>query len=356
VDKKKHNKTVKIPIIVSIALSIAVILIVLKITIKPDELLVLFQQDVRYEFFVIAIMLRFAVWFLWGARLQILSNAIDKEVHISLLTSTKIVITNLFLAGITPSMAGGEPVRIHLLTKEGMSIGKATAATLGERLIDAIFILIGVPLAFFVFKDIISSDVLKIALSIGVGVFLIVIILFVYAIKNPGRTKSFLIFISNKLSRFSKNRGKQQNKKIITKINREVDNFHESMVFFISEGKTTLFKAGFITVLLWSAGFFIASMILLGLGSEPFFIESYAAQLLLLVIIMMPTTPGSTGVTELSIAGLYSALIGPSILGIFVLLFRFLTYHINLIAGAIFQYKIFKSVASFSTDVIKSKK
>ena len=111
-----------------------------------------------------------------------------------------------------------------------------------------------------------------------------------------------------------------------------------------------------ITILFWCTGFMIPSMILLGLGLEPFFIESYAAQVLLLIIVMMPTTPGSAGVTEGGVIVLYGVLIGTgegSLIGVFVILFRFITYHMNLIAGAFFQYRIFKSVASFSVDVIK---
>ena len=127
------------------------------------------------------------------------------------------------------------------------------------------------------------------------------------------------------------------------------------MVFFLGDGKKAFIIAGFLTVLYWSTGFMIPSMLLLGLGMQPFFIESYAAQVLLLVIIMMPTTPGSSGVTELGVGGLYTVLIGSSLIGVFVLLFRLITYHMNLIAGAIFQYKIFKSVASFSLDTIKKK-
>ena len=104
------------------------------------------------------------------------------------------------------------------------------------------------------------------------------------------------------------------------------------------------------------SGFLIPSMILLGLGLPPYFIESYDAQILLLVIIMMPTTPGSAGITEVGIYGLYGVLIGTSsstLIGVFIVLYRFVTFHMNLIAGGIFQYRIFKSVASFSLDMIK---
>ena len=96
----------------------------------------------------------------------------------------------------------------------------------------------------------------------------------------------------------------------------------------------------------------IPSMIFLGLGLNPSFILSYSAQILLIVVIMMPTTPGSSGVTEGFLAGLYSVIIGSSLIGIFILTFRFITFHLNLIVGAFFQYKIFRSISSFSMDEV----
>jgi uncharacterized protein (TIRG00374 family) len=351
---EKKQKTMKIPIILSIVLSISIIFLILIFTIDATTFDYLSTASIRYEFFAAAVLLNILTWVLWGIRLKVLCNAIDKNVHIGLWKSTRIVIANLFLAGITPSMAGGEPVRIYLLNKNGLSLGSATASVLGERLIDALFILVCIPFAFFIIRGRIDIGFIKIGLLIGVVFFIVVVFLLVYAIKNPEKTKSFLIFINDKLSRFSK-KGKKKGSKIIDRINTEVDNFHDSMMFFLGDGKKAFIIAGFLTVLYWSTGFMIPPMLLLGLGMQPFFIESYAAQVLLLVIIMMPTTPGSSGVTELGVGGLYTVLIGSSLIGIFVLLFRLVTYHMNLIAGAIFQYKIFKSVASFSLDTIKKK-
>ena len=349
--KGRKQKTVKLSIIISVTLSIAIILAILYFTIDADTFEKLRTVKIRYEFFILAIFLNILYWFLWGTRLKVLANAIDPDVEISFWTSTKIVIANLFLAGITPSMAGGEPVRIYLLNKEGMSIGGSTAAVLGERLIDAFFILLVVPFGFFIYKDKLSSGYLSSGLWIGFIVFILLIILFIFAILKPERVKSFLIYLNKKLNRILKKQ--ESENKIIKKIRDEVDNFHNSMTCFVGERKKALFIAGILTVLFWSTGFMIPSMIFLGLGLPPFFVESYAAQILLLVIIMMPTTPGSTGVAELSIAGLYGVLIGSTLLGVFIVLYRFISYHMNLIAGVIFQYRIFRSVASFSMDMIK---
>jgi len=303
-----------------------------------------------------AVVLNIFYWCIWGARLKVLSNAVDSGAKIRWWESTKIVIANLFLAGITPSLAGGEPVRIYLLNKDGLSTGCATAVVLGERLIDAFFILMIIPFAFFVFKDRVNVQLISYCLMAGIFVFIVGIIVFVYAIRFPEKTKHFLIFLSTKFARFSKK--KERGAQVVKRISTEVDNFHQSMVFFVTKGRRAFAAAGALTVLFWSTGFCIPSMILLALGLPPFFLESFAAQALLLIIVMMPTTPGSSGVTELGMAGLYSVLLGASheyLLGVFVLLFRLITYHMNLITGAAFQYRIFKSITSFSMETLGKK-
>jgi uncharacterized protein (TIRG00374 family) len=357
-EKKKLNKT-KISIFVSIALSLSIIVLILYFTIDAQTIKYLSQVSFQVGFFVFfgaAVLLNVLYWFIWGARLKVLSKVIDPTVSISLWEATKIVIANQFLAGITPSVAGGEPVRIYLLNKDGLTTGGATAAVLGERLIDAVFILVLVPFGFFIFKDRIDVALISYGLTIGIVVFVTGIILFAMALKYPKKTKVLLLRISERLSRFSKK--KDQSRHIVERIGHDIDNFHDSMVLFLTKGKKSFLGAGGLTVLMWSTGFMIPSMILLALGLQPFFIESYAAQALLLIIVMLPTTPGSSGVTELGMAALYGVLLGAShqyLLGVFVLLFRFITYHMNVICGAIFQYRIFKSITSFSLETISKK-
>lgn len=354
-DKNKNSeKNLKIPMLISISLSITVIIVILFFTLDAETIQTLKKSEIKYEFLFIAIILQTLYWLVWGGRLQILSNAIDKNLKIGFFNSTKTVLANLFLASVTPSMAGGEPVRIYLLNKEGMSTGSATGAVLGERLLDAIFMLCSVPFAFFIFQKNINSNELQIGLTIGVAFFFLLLILFLYALKKPDKMKSFLVWINSKISRFFKKKDKES--KVIERINREVDNFHDSMTCFVKKERKTFLIAGFLTIIFWFTGFLIPSMILMGLGLPPFYIESIAAQILLLVIIMMPTTPGSTGVAELSVVGLYGVLIGTgsgSPIGVFMLLFRLVTFYLPFIVGAIFQYRVFKAVLSFSMDKIR---
>jgi uncharacterized protein (TIRG00374 family) len=116
-DTNKKSRKVKLSFILSFELSLAVILLILYLTLDAKPFEALSAVHIRYEFFIVAVLFNILGWVIWGARLKILSNAIDPNVHISLWESTKIVIANKFLAGITPSAAGGEPIRIISSTK-----------------------------------------------------------------------------------------------------------------------------------------------------------------------------------------------------------------------------------------------
>ncbi len=351
--KKEKKKNVRFTIFLSLLFSVSIIALILYFTINDQTIEYLTQTPINYTFFLAAASVNIIYWGLWGLRLKILSNAIEPRFSIGLWTSTKIVIANLFLANITPSMAGGEPVRIYLLNKEGLHAGDATAAVLGERLLDALFLLICVPFAFYIFGQYITNGVFNTLLYIAIGFFIIVVIVFAFALKQPDRTKRFVLWIAKKLNRFS---NKQKTfDEIAQKISVEIDHFHQSMMFFVTQGKKTFLLAGLITALFWMTGWIIPILILMGLGITPFVIESSAAQILLVIIAMMPTTPGSTGVSEGGTAALYGVFIPSSLIGVFVLLYRFITYHMGLIFGVIFQYRIFKSLASISMETVEEK-
>ena len=78
---EKKQKTMKIPIIISIILSISILLLILYFTIDSETLSHITSQKIKYEFFIAAIIVNFFYWVFWGARLKVLTNAIDKNVN-----------------------------------------------------------------------------------------------------------------------------------------------------------------------------------------------------------------------------------------------------------------------------------
>ena len=90
-----------------------------------------------------------------------------------------------------------------------------------------------------------------------------------------------------------------------------------------------------LTTVYWVFEFLIASFILIAIGSKPFFIESFIVQLIIAIIMMVPLTPGSSGVAEISATSLYGLFVPSSIVGVFVLLWRLILYYFNIFVGVL---------------------
>lgn len=256
----------------------------------------------------------------------------------------EIIISSTFVAGITPSSAGGELLRMHLLNKNGIPLGRATAVILGERLLDAIFITSCLPFALLILKGTLSNYRLNVVLVMASSLVLLALFSFVYTIWKPSKMKHVIHWITGKIAPFF---GKKTNTALlglIEQIDREVDLFHDSIKVFFSEGRKGLLWGIVYTLLHWLVDFSILVLLLTGLSQTPSILTAFAAQVLLAVIKIIPVTPGGSGVTELGATSIFSIFVGSSVLGITVLSWRSLTYYTNIILGGFMSLKVFKDM------------
>jgi len=180
-------------VLISLIISLISILILVIATISPTTLLCLTQ--IKPIYLVTAVVFHIISFFIWGARMKIMSKALGY--NISFISSLEIVASNLFVAAITPSMAGGEPVRIYGLRHRGMPYGNATAVVLGERILDALLILLAIPIALYIFKDFLPKKYEIIFMATAIG-FFISIILLIYAMCYPESIKKIFRKIGKK--------------------------------------------------------------------------------------------------------------------------------------------------------------
>ena len=87
-------------------------------------------------------------------------------------------------------------------------------------------------------------------------------------------------------------------------------------------------------------------MIRSGLGCPPNFLLSLVFQLIIAVILMVPSTPGGAGVAEISYAEFYSLVLPSAVVGIFVVLLRLILYSSNLLIGFVASFRIVKREAA----------
>jgi len=316
----------KIFLISSVGISILTTLLLLFLTINEETILSL--KQIRLEYLFLTLIIQIFNWFLWGLRIKFLCKSVDKETDLSITDSFTTVLSSLFFATITPSSMGGEPIRIYMLNKKGFSIGDSTAVIIGERILDMIFFISAFLIAIFLLKNVVNRDVL-IAAFIFIGfIIVLALIAIVYGMIKPNSIKRLI-------NRFVKS------EKILNKVDSEVTNFHEALWKFTKNDRINIIYAALLTFLIKMIDYFLPVIILLGLGIDvkDILLLCFAAQAIVYVITAIPITPGSSGITEISMAYLYNIFLNSPIIGVFVLIFRSLTYYFTMIIGALINFK-----------------
>lgn len=322
---------------ISVAFSTVVLLIVLATTFDTNTLLTILKLNLW--FLLLATLLRIASLLFWALRIRTMAGSLGYKVKFS--HCFNLVVANLLAGAITPGQAGGEPVRIHELYRADVKIGDATAVVLMERVLDGVVLVIMGVIAMVLLEQIWRG--LNIALIIGMFLGLVVmiglIILLFYSARRPDRAKLFLARIISWAGTRWKGKTMQ---KVTRYADAETDNFFVSLHRFTTSGRKGLIYGTVFTTLFWASEFFVASLLLLSLGQPAFVAESYLFQLIIAIVMMVPLTPGSSGIAELSATSLYALIVPASVLGLFVLLWRVLLFYFNIIVGLVASLNIFR--------------
>ncbi len=324
------DRTQKRWLYVSLGFSAVVLVAVLYFTV--DASTVAYLRQLNPFWLVLALCTHMLALCFWALRIKFMSRSLGYKV--GFFYCLNLVCANMLVAAVTPSQAGGEPVRIHELYKAGVKVGDSTAIVITERILDGI--VLGISGAFFML--VLGSEwqrigsVFSYLMYISWIVLSIIVIVFIYSVKNPGLLKRFIHYTSRWFTRKWESRRIEH---LAGSIDREVDNFHNTLADFISHGKAGLIYGIVFTAFFWFCEFIIVSLLLIGLGQPPIFVESLIMQLVIAVIMMIPLTPGASGIAEISFSSLYGIFVNSSVLGILVVLWRSILFYFNILLGLI---------------------
>jgi uncharacterized protein (TIRG00374 family) len=322
----------------SILISIFSIVVVLIFTLDTTTIDVV--REIRPEYILVALGIHILSFVIWGLRTKSMASALGHKIGI--IQAIEIVVSSTFVAAITPSSIGGEPLRIHLLNQNQMPVGKATAVVLGERLLDAILILLIAPFALHLFHGIMSDSTLDIVLISGELLLIASLFLVLYAVLRPHNIKLIINVPLRWVARLCGKKTESKLYKFSELIDREMEEFHESMYIFFREGRKGIFYGAIYTVLFWFVEFSLLPVILLGLNQAPSVMIAFAAQVILMIILIVPLTPGSSGVAEFAAISIFSFFVSANVLGIAVAAWRAFTFYANLILGGFVSFKLLK--------------
>ncbi len=319
-----------------IALTISIVSLLIIINISNFEVSLSILTSLDPIFILISFFLQFSFWLFWALRLKIIARTLgcNLKYNYSLITT----LSSMFFAAITPSSAGGEPVRVKMVKDACGSYGIASAVVLIERLLDAIFFAISLPILV-----ILAEFYVGLGFKIG-GIFSLSLLAFIFILytllKNPSRVEKLIINTFNFFAIFSKSEEKIELLK--EKTLKEAMNFRKAMIDVLNS-KTNAFLMISLTVTMWILGFLIPSFILLAMHLPPYYLLSITAQVIIVVVSLIPLTPGSSGIAEGTMAYLYSTFVPSTALGILVTIWRMITYYTNLFFGFLVSLKLAKS-------------
>jgi uncharacterized protein (TIRG00374 family) len=255
----------------------------------------------------------------------------------SMKTSIEVILTGAFLAAVTPFQTGGLPVQLYLLKREGISYGKGTLIILLRAIFYSIMMLIILPFLFPILTKQYDATSIKILSKYSLIVYPIIILIITFALIQPNIIKHFLYKLTILL-------GKRKNKatKLVDKMFKEIEEMKDGFWHFVREKKWHSISSFFLTFIAYIPYFFIAPLLLKGMGINVSFIRIAFLQLVVILFTFFSPTPGATGVSEGVFAIMFLGIVGKGMLGVFTILWRFFTFHLTALVGGIMTLDILK--------------
>ncbi|MDD4483046.1 MAG: flippase-like domain-containing protein [Methanoregula sp.] len=325
----------------SIAFSLVVLVIILFFTINANT--IEYLKKVNPWFLLLAFLTHILTMCFWAMRVKKMAGSLGYP--IKFFYSLNLVFANLLAAAVTPAQAGGEPVRVHELYKAKVPLGDATAIVIMERVLDGVALAALAAFAMFALTEEWKSlgtisDIMVFITWIFVAGCLV---LFYLAVRRPDVMKR----MADKAARFFTRKWEPAKvTHLLERIEKEIANFHAAVIKFVRSAKSGLLWGFLFTLLYWVSEIVTASLILMGLGQPPLFFESFVIQLILAILMMLPLTPGSSGIAEVGATSMYALFLPSAIVGVFVVLWRVVLYYFNIALGVMSSLIIVKREAS----------
>lgn len=300
---------------------------------------VLLKADLRWLFF--AIVFIFVYWILRAACLFMIAKKYSK--HLKFIHIFQLTLITQFFNGVTPFSSGGQPMEVYYLSKAGIKASKGTNIILQEFILYQMALIVHGILAislnyhFHFFK---AVPILRELTLIGfiINILVGVGLLFIsFSTKFNNKVMKLLVKLCYKFKIV------KDKEKTIEKWSTRLEEFHESADLLKNE--KILFVKGFIYNFLSLVCYYIIPLfVIYAMGNFNInAIETITASAYVLIIGAFVPIPGGSGGIEYGYMQFFGNFVGGSILSASMLAWRFVTYYLGIIIGAI-TLNFFKGV------------
>ena len=321
--------------IINLFIIVIVLCIVLYFSLKDnyEEILkTMFSMDIKW--LIISILLFCTYRVLVGLSVYNLTKV--NEEKISLLKGIQISFIIPFFHGVTPFAGGGQPMEIYYLHKEDISITKASNITIQNFIVYQIslvlmgFFALGYNRLFNIFPN---DSLIKRLVILGIIINLLVLLV------------TFILSFGKVINKFILNQGI----KIVAKfrlikdvdktrnrLNTYLHTFHNNALKLKKHKKQVAINI-LINIIGLTSLYAVPFAVFRGLGiTELSIIKTVVSTAYVMTIGSFVPIPGGTGGIEYGFMFFYGKLIKGSVLNAAMLVWRFVTYYLAMIIGAIF--------------------
>lgn len=308
--------------------------IVLYFSLKDDFSTILHQIiNIDKKFLLLALALAFAYYYL---RAIVLNNFINKfNKKYSFKKTFSLILKTQFFNGVTPFATGGQPFQVIMLKKDGVKLSHATNIIIQNFIVYQIALvllgIIAVVTNYFMhyFEKV---RLLKYLVTLGFVInILVTVLLFVvaFAVKFNKTSGNLIIKLLKKI------RIVKDPVKATKKWQDYVENFHDGALLLL-QNKWLFCKGVLYNLMALCALYLVPLVLLYGIGYFSS-INSYEAIITSAYVMIMGSfvpVPGGTGGLEYGFITFYGNFIKGPALKTTMLLWRFITYYVGVIIGA----------------------
>lgn len=252
----------------------------------------------------------------------------------------KLVFVNIFISNVTPLATGGGFIQVYFMTRKGMSLGQATAATTLRTMISALILFILTPIIIWIdpsqFSMFSTRSLLYIITALSVG-FLFFLWVFLFRIQVVKRWMYHLLLVLRKLRILTPKKFRT----LYVKLCAELRSFSEGFKTFFQgrPGWASLSVATTVLFLLLLFSFPLVIMRAMGYQASPWTILAF--QVVVTFFMYFAPTPGASGVAEGGFGLLFAQLVHTQDIAPLVLSWRFLTIYIGVVIGMLITFGAF---------------
>lgn len=314
---------------------ISILIIILYFTLKDNFTEVIKQFTTLNKLYIILAVLSMGIYgLLRTLSLHLIIKDFKKD--FKFINTIKNLLITQFFNGVTPFASGGQPAQIYFLKNQGIPIPIGTSIIIQNfivyQIVLVIYGLIAIIFNYFFnfFPDVI---LLKHLIILGFSINTLVMIFLLFISKAKKLNKFLIKYIVIFLSKIKIVKNKYRT---INKINLTLDKFHENTKLIHKNIKTFL-KCIICNFLAFPFLYSIPLIIILSTGniSSINFITSFVACSFVMIIGAFVPIPGGSGGLEFAFAKFYGNYITGPTLATVLLIWRFITYYLGMIIGAI---------------------